>query len=199
MGARRRVTRSGPPCTVNLERAAHERLAKLITEAAAGEMPAPAELMLGLWLDKSAARASRGKAATTIYDRARTVKLISAGPGKLRLDKLTPSRIQDWLDELTLSQRSRIKALQFLKAALSEAVALGQLSCNPAAPVKLARVSFRPKGSAWMAEQARRLPHRQPGYRARPHLAAGPPDRCADRGSAGPEKCWPRNWATSTG
>lgn len=107
----RLVTRYVPSGTVNPERAAHELLARLITEAAAGEMPAPAELTLSLWLDKYAARANRGKAAATIYDRARTVKLISEGLGKLRLDKLTPSRIQDWLDDMTLSQRSRIKAL----------------------------------------------------------------------------------------
>ena len=151
----RRITRYVPLATPDPERQAHQLLAKLITETAAGESFTPTELTVERWLAQYVLRANRGKAQATIYDRERTVRLVNAELGKLRLDKLTPARIQDWLDSMTLSQRSRIKALQLLRGALSEAVALGHLTRNPATPVSLPRVAFRQKGSAWTTEEAR--------------------------------------------
>ena len=151
----KRVTRYLPPGTPNPERAAYELLARLMTEASTGDLAAPSELTVERYLADYTKRANRHSKPSTIYDRSRTVRLINTSLGSTRLDRLTPQQVQRWLDGVALSQRSRIKGLQLLRAACAEAVALGMLTRNPAAPVKLPRMPQRPKGTAWTAEQAR--------------------------------------------
>ena len=99
-----------------------------------------------------------GKAQSTITDRKYLARYICAGGmGRLRLDKLTPARVQAWADSLTYSHRTNSKALQLLRSALDEAMALGHVSRNVALPVKLARQPARKAGTSWTQDQAQQF------------------------------------------
>lgn len=155
------------------ERMAHTLLAKLITEVERGDLLAPKELTLSVWLDQYLKRANKGRAASTIKDRQYSARYLKAELGDVRLDKLTPARIQHWLDtalhpeplegrkDLTkfkgrpLSHRAKQKALMLLTSALEEAVALEHMSRNTARPVKLTKQLTRKKHTAWTQHQAR--------------------------------------------
>ncbi|WP_164473392.1 hypothetical protein [Deinococcus psychrotolerans] len=88
----RRVTRYLKPDTPNPEKAAHELLAKLITEAAAGEDITPSRMTLADWLDRHLQRTSRGRAQATIRDRMYLARKITGKLGKVMLPSLTPAR-----------------------------------------------------------------------------------------------------------
>lgn len=166
----RRVTRYVPPEQRDPERAAHELLAKMITTLATGDLTPPSELTLERWLIEYLERANRGRAAATVKDRAYSAGYLNAAMGKVKLERLTPQQIQRWADtakhpkseaksqrkfeDQPLSHRAKLKALQLLRSALSEAVALGYITRNPAAPIRLERRPTTMKGVAWTPAQA---------------------------------------------
>lgn len=153
------------------EKAAHELLAKLITEAGSGVITVPGEMTLGVWLDQYLKRANVGRAPSTIKDRIRNAGYLKDGLGNVRLNRLTPGHIRTWLDTAMhpaptrkehkkfesrpLSYRAKKQCLMLLKTALDEAVALEYMSRNVAQPVKLEKRLERHKGKAWTQEQAR--------------------------------------------
>lgn len=167
----KRITRYVSPAEPSPERAAHALLAKLITEAEQGEIVPPSQMTLEKWLGEYLRRANRGKAPATVKDREYSASYLNAAMGTTRLERLTPQQIQRWADTAVhptrealkahrkyegqpLSQRAKQKALQMLRSALTEAVGLGYIPRNPAAPVKLERRASKPKGVAWTPAQA---------------------------------------------
>lgn len=134
---------------------AEGKLAALLVQASQGEAVPVSALTVGLWLDQYLERANRGRAAATVRDRKYLAAHIRARLGRTRLDRLTPAQVQTWADTLTGSHRTRLKSLQLLRGALNEAVALGHLPRNAAAPVKLERHAARMAGTSWTQEQAR--------------------------------------------
>lgn len=161
----RRVTRYVPTGTVNPERAAHELLARLITEAASQELAPPSELTVERYLADYLKRANRGRAAATVKDRGYSAAFLNGALGRTRLDRLTAQQVQRWADDAChtaegkkkgqpLSHRAKLKALQLLRTALSDAVALGLITRNAAAPVRLERQPAQHKGVAWTPTQA---------------------------------------------
>lgn len=175
----KRVTRYVPPDHADPERAAHELLAKLITGSATGDLTPPSELTVERWLAEYVTRANLDKAASTIRDREYSVTYLNATLGRTRLDRLTPAMVQRWLDtarypqherkeharyaEQPLSHRAKAKALQLLRSALDEAVALEHLTRNPARPVKLPRRTVKNVGTSWTQDQARHFLHANEG------------------------------------
>ncbi|MFC6591711.1 tyrosine-type recombinase/integrase [Deinococcus lacus] len=153
----RRLTEYIAAGTPDGERRAEEVLARLIHEELDSQTE-PSRLTLTQWLDEYLARANQGKSGSTVRDRAHLRQGIDRAPlGRMRLGQITPRDVQRWLDGLDGAHRTRSKRLQLLKAALSEAVALGYLRANPAAPVKIPRQAHTKKvRRAWTAEQARR-------------------------------------------
>lgn len=139
------------------ERGAHELLAKLITELGAGDLLPAGELTVAEWMERYLQRANRGKAFATIRDREYTTRHITAGLGKVRLDRLTPARIQHWIDRSDLNHTTLLKTVSFLRSALRDAVALGHLTRNPADVVRTPRQVHVMKGVAWTPEQARQF------------------------------------------
>ena len=102
-------------------------------------------------------RVNRGKAAATILDRRYLAGYICEGMGTVRLDRLTPERIQRWLDGWKRSHRGKIKAHQLLRSALQDAVDRGELPRNPAAAAHVERKAHVQKGRALTAAQVRVL------------------------------------------
>lgn len=153
----RRVTRYVDRDHPDAERGAHELLARLITELGAGELRANQTTTVAEWMDMYLARAGRGRAFATLRDREYTTRHIVAGLGNVRLDRLTPVRVQHWVDRADLGHRTLLKALGLLRSALREAVALGHLTRNPADVVSVPKQAFVMKGTAWTPEQARRF------------------------------------------
>ncbi|WP_288481645.1 site-specific integrase [uncultured Deinococcus sp.] len=167
----KRITRYVKPDQPDPERAAHELLARLITEVGSGELAPPSEMTVERWLGEYLRRANRGKAAATVKDRAYSAAYLTEAFGKVRLERLSAQQIQRWADTAMhpvkdalkahrkyegqpLSHRAKLKALQLLRSALTEAVGLGHIPRNPAVPVRLERQPSRPKGVAWTPEQA---------------------------------------------
>ena len=151
----RRITEYVPADTPDGERRAEEVLARLIHEELDSQTE-PSKVKLSAWLTEYLRRANQGKAPATVSDRAHLARGITEHSlGRMRLDQITPRDVQRWLDSLDGAHRTRSKRLQLLKAALNEAVALGYLRANPAAPVKIPRqVQQRRVRKAWTADQS---------------------------------------------
>ncbi len=66
-------------------------------------------------------------------------------------------QVQDWLDSLDYSHRTKLRALQMLRNALAEAEALELVHRNAAAPVKLPRRPRQASGQAWTLDEARQF------------------------------------------
>ena len=134
---------------------AEEKLAVLLVQQQQGEAVPVSELTLERWLEEYTRRHNVGRAQSTINDRKYMVRHICAGGmGKVRLDKLTPARVQQWADGLTYSHRTNSKALQLLRSALNEAMALGHVSRNVALPVTLQRQPAKKAGTSWTQQEA---------------------------------------------
>ena len=136
---------------------AEEKLAVLLVQAQQGEAVPVSELTLERWLSEYIERHSRGKSVSTYRNYKHQAGVISRGLGRHRLDKLTPQQVQTWADGLRLSARTNNKALQLLRSALDEAMALGHVSRNVALPVKLARQPAKKAGVSWTQDEARRF------------------------------------------
>lgn len=131
---------------------AERQLATLLTTP---DLAPAAPYTVATWLDEYLKRANVGRAPSTILDRKHLGVKIKANLGTVRLDKLTPARVQAFVDTLEGAHRTRLKSVQLLRSALNEAVALGHLTRNPALPVKLPRQPMRKAGVSWTQDQAR--------------------------------------------
>lgn len=129
-------------------REAGERLlATMLTDPATA---APAPYTVSTWLDEFLIRDAKGKAASTAKDRANLAKKIkSHSVGRVRLDKLTPAQVQHWCDQQQDSHRNRLKRLQLFRAALDQAMILGHVQRNAAAPIRIERQPVRKVAQAW--------------------------------------------------
>ena len=108
------------------------------------------------WLERRLA-SRRGLAPTTVREDRRIAGIINQALGDLLLEDLTPMQVQDWLDGLDYSHRTKLRALQTLRNALAEAEALELVHRNAAAPVKLPRKPRQSTGQAWTLDEARRF------------------------------------------
>lgn len=136
------------------KKAAEQLLAQLLTTP---DLAPAAPYTVASWVAAYLVRANQGKARATVQDRLYSERKITAGLGSIRLDKLTPAGVQRWADGLTGGHRTQLKALQLLRSALTEAVALGHLQRNPALPVKLPRQPQKMAGTSWTQVQARQF------------------------------------------
>ncbi|ADR36969.1 integrase family protein [Oceanithermus profundus DSM 14977] len=92
-----------------------------------------------------------------MHEDSRLADIINQALGDRLLEDLTPMQVQDWLDGLDYSHRTKLRALQMLRNALAEAEALELLHRNAAAPVKLPRQPRQTSGQAWTLDEARRF------------------------------------------
>jgi len=150
----KRVTRYVHRDHPNPERGVHELLATLIVEAGTQAGILSAGATVSEWLDQHLVRINRGRAAATVRDRKYLARSITTTLGRIRLDKLTAAQVQAWIDQLPGAHRGRLKALQLLRSALNEAMALGHLTRNVALPVTIERQPARKAGTSWTVEQA---------------------------------------------
>lgn len=75
--------------------------------------------------------------------------------GHLRLQELTPARVQQWIHALRATPYQRAKALHYFKLCLNRAVDLELIHRNPARKVRVEKPHTRPQ-PAWDAVEVRR-------------------------------------------
>jgi integrase len=121
-----------------------------------GKLSAPSTITVQEWINRQLGR-KRTLRPSSQTENARIAGKITQTLGGYRLQQLTATDIEDWIDRLDLSQRTRKKALGMLRKALDRAVAADIIPKNPAFTVELDRVPQVKVGKAYTLEQARAL------------------------------------------
>ena len=118
-----------------------------------GTLLEPTRVTLGEWIEEYL-RNPTWKEKTRADYAAYLRRFVSRHLGHLRLQELTPARVQQWAATVPATPYQRAKALHYLKLCLNRAVDLELIHRNPARKVRVEKPHPRPQ-PAWDAHEAR--------------------------------------------
>lgn len=119
-----------------------------------GTLLEPNQVTLGQWIDEYLQNPGWKEKTKGDYEYYLD-RFVRPHLGHLRLQELTPTRVQQWIGALGATPYQRAKALHYLKLCLNRAVDLELIHRNPARKVRVERPHPNPQ-PAWDAVEARK-------------------------------------------